>query len=168
MLFLPKGTENQLERREWVLSEKQAANLYRSLQQSMKDEKGFEVKLRLPGDDRLLTLILARVGATAAFFILVDEAGPFVYSVTALLSKIDLEEDRKAIEFCRGYPQLNCIEPVLFDEPIKADHPVSATFFADIRAANYAPLYPYINNISAAFFAQFGFGEDMRDSIAPD
>jgi hypothetical protein len=157
IIFAPKGPD-ALKIQELVLSEAEEQSLYRSFSGALRPGKGFVISLKIPGDDRDTAIRFTHIGKTAAYYMLshdVNGQPQHIHGVTALLSKMDAEEDRRAITDVRKFAVLKSVDNDVFEAALANKNAVSATFFADSASANYPPLHTVIRILGAAFFEHF-------------
>jgi len=163
-ISIPEDSAEALDLKELVIPDEEAQALFREFDDSIKQGTGFSTTIPVHGDDeRPTTIRFNHVGQTAAFFMLsydVDGEPKHIHGLTALLPKLDAAEDRQVINHVRRFAAFGGIKQESFDRALEVDHPVAATFFADIGSANYPPLYSLIKILSAAFFSQFGIGSE--------
>jgi hypothetical protein len=162
LIAVPEGS-GPLDMMELMIPQAEQQALFREFNNAIKAGQGFVITMNVTGDQRPLTIRFSHVGKTAAFFMMsydVNEDPKHIHGLTALLPKLDRAEDRLAINHVRQYAVLRGIKKETFDHALEVDHPVAATFFAEIGSANYPPLHNVIKILSAAFFGQLGIGSE--------
>src|SRR5262245_50715470 len=113
MVFVPEDKSDQLAPPRLVLPDDVQTSLFLDFREAAKNEVGFNLKVIVPGDDRRIGIVFNRIGRTIAYALLVypemDQI-KHVHGLVALLSKVDVGEDRQAIDEVRKHnviPQIN-------------------------------------------------------------
>jgi hypothetical protein len=165
MIFVPGSTPDQLQIRELIVPQAEAQALFEGFARAVRTGTGFQATLDAVGGEPPVTVSFCHVGTTAAYFALshdVDGKPQHWHGLTALLSKLDPQEDRGAVARVRKFPCVRRLGDSAFDQPLKAPHPVAASFFADISSATCPPLHSIIRVLAAAFFSQFGIVDEQE------
>jgi hypothetical protein len=163
MIFVPEGQLEEVMPRKLDLPDEERESLFGEFKRALKRSDGFTMEFDVSGGQPPLTVMHKRDGLTAGHVIWgVERDGQVIHThgFTALLTKIDPADDRRAVEAFWDAKALRGHKRESFDLPLNHSSPVAATFFADHESASYGVLTTMIELLSAAFFDMFGVAHE--------
>ena len=158
-LFFPHGAKLTLDLSN--LSPIQGEPAYRLYAQFKREMEADEFDATVDAGDGFEPLLLRfrRIGQTAgyaAFARGTQADATKLEAVVTFLSRLDPEDDDRAIEELRDNPNLSMIDPADWESARTDGVPLAATFFTDEPALNDPLIHGLMSLAGAAFFDRLG------------
>jgi hypothetical protein len=163
----PQGSGRKVELRAAPLARADEKRMFEFFDERIKKGAGFTTFIQEPNGPRV-DVRFHRSGQTAAVLVLSDDARRVDHCFTALLTRLDPAEDRRAVEEIRNVPGgWRGVAAEKFDAMIAAKEPIAATYFTSAESAGIGALLTINRLAAAAFFSQFGIGGDYPLPAVP-
>jgi hypothetical protein len=140
---------------------KKAYELYGQFKKEMESDQ-FDAKVSAEEEEAPILFRFGRIGQTAGYAAFArgpGESAERLEAVVAFLSRLDEEDDAKAIEQLRGNPNLAMIDESDWEQAGEDEIPLAAAFFTNEEALNNPLIHGLMSLAGAAFFDRLGLLE---------
>ena len=138
-----------------------AYELYGQFKREMENDE-FDAKVDAGAEAQPILLRFGRVGQTAGYAAFArghEETADRLEAVVAFLSRLDPEDDARAIASLRANPHLSMIDEGDWASAAEDEVPLAASFFTSESALNDPLIHGLMSLAGAAFFDRLGLLE---------